>query len=88
MKDVERRAALQGYARPDQRVRAKSIENIDQPDHTLQRRGLKLPLGRKVLKGFSRSGDHSDAFKSGVDSLRRQKHAPRLDEHGMTGFGA
>jgi hypothetical protein len=30
----------------------------------------------------------SDAFKSGVDSLRRQKHAPRFDEHGMTRFRA
>ena len=39
IEDVECRAAFQGYARPDQRVGAERIQNIDQPDHTLQRRG-------------------------------------------------
>ncbi len=62
MEDVERRAALQGDPRPDQRVGAKSIENVDQPDHPLQRRGLKLPLGCNVLKGFSRR-DHQTPSK-------------------------
>ena len=53
MENVERRAAFHGDARPDQRVGAKSVENVNQPDHALQRRGLKLPLRCKVLKRFS-----------------------------------
>jgi hypothetical protein len=63
MEDVERRAALQGDLRPDQRIGAKGIENVDQPDHPLQRRRLELPLGRDVLKGFSRC-DHQTPSKA------------------------
>jgi hypothetical protein len=62
MEDVECRAAFQGDTRPDQRISAKSIENVDQPDHALQRSRLKLPLGRKILKGLSRS-DHQTPSK-------------------------
>lgn len=59
MEDVERRAALQSDPRPDQRVSAEGIENVDQPDHPLQRRRLKLALGRDVLKRFSRRDHHT-----------------------------
>jgi hypothetical protein len=63
MEHVERRAAFQRDSRPDQRVGAEGIENVDQPDHPLQRRGLKLPLGRDVLKRFSRR-DHQTPSKA------------------------
>lgn len=63
MKNVECCTALQGDARPDQRVGAEGIENVDQPDHTLQRPGLELPLGRDVLKRFSRR-DHQTPSKA------------------------
>jgi hypothetical protein len=46
MENVERRTTLQGDPRPDQLVGAERVEYVDQPDHALQRRRLKLPLGR------------------------------------------
>ncbi|HEY6983139.1 hypothetical protein [Reyranella sp.] len=63
LENIERRAAFQGDARPDQRVGAEGVENVDQPDHALQRRRLELPLRCKVLKGFSRS-DHQTSSKA------------------------
>ena len=78
MENVERRAAFQGDARPDQRVGAESIENVDQPDHALQRRGLKLPLGRKVLKRFSRS-NHQTPSKAASTAC-----GGRSTRHGST----
>jgi hypothetical protein len=63
MENVERRTAFQGDAWPNQRVAAESVENVDQPDQALQRCGLELPLGRKALKGFSRS-DHQTLSKA------------------------
>jgi hypothetical protein len=78
MEDVERRATLQGDPWPDQRVGAESIENVDQPDHALQRRRLKLPLGRNVLKRFSRS-DHQTPSKSASTAC-----AGRSARHGLT----
>ena len=62
MENIERRTAFQRDARPDKRVGAEGVENVDEPDHTLQRRRLKLPLGCKVLKGFSRC-DHQTPSK-------------------------
>jgi hypothetical protein len=53
MEDIERCPALQGDARPDQRIGTERIQNIDQPDHLLQGRRLKLPLGRNVLDAGS-----------------------------------
>ena len=78
MEDVECRAAFQGDARPDQRVGAEGVENLDQPDHALQRRGLKLPLSRKVLKGFARS-DHQTPSKAASTAPRG-----RSTRHGST----
>lgn len=78
MEDVERRPAFQGDARPDQRVGAERVENVDQPDHPLQRRRLKLPLGRNVLKGFSRR-DHQTPSKAASTAC-----AGRSTRHGST----
>ena len=69
---------FKAIARPDQRIGAKSIENIDQPDHALQRRGLKLPLGRDVLKRFSRR-DHQTPSKAASTAC-----AGRSTRHGST----
>jgi hypothetical protein len=78
MENVECRSTFQCDTRPDQRVSAKSIKNVDQPDHTLQGRGLELPLGRKVLKGFSRS-DHQTPSKAASTAC-----GGRSTRHGST----
>jgi hypothetical protein len=78
MENVERRAAFQGDAPADQRVGAEGIENVEQPDHPLQRRGLELPLGRDVLEGFSRR-DHQTPSKAASTAC-----AGRSTRHGST----
>ncbi|AZO61985.1 MAG: hypothetical protein E5X21_07025 [Mesorhizobium sp.] len=47
----------------------------------------RLALGCEVPEGFLATRP-SDAFKGGVDGLRREQRAPRFDEHGVAGFRA
>ena len=85
MKHIERRATLERNTRGDQTVCANGVEDVEQADHTLQRRGLKLPFGSNSSKALGRYF-HSHALKAGFNRLWRQENTPRLDQHRVTGL--
>src|SRR3546814_17338997 len=74
-------ATLESNTRDNQTVCGNGVEDVEQADHTFQRRGLKLPFGSNSSKALGRYF-HSHNLQAGFNSLWRTEERREGKESG------